>query len=174
MCKEALLFSRDWGRIVSVSTSITFCYWWLKLPVWFQVNWDGHQCLAPPRLEDPSLQSKSSAYADTGPEQSDSVSSKLSECCCCSFLISSLAVLKWQLNEGFLQAKAKIQPPNINTTSSNISVLGPGKQTHLGKLAISLLSCNFFVLISWEKLLWGMITMAKYLIKHMKLLLCYW
>lgn len=100
-----------------------------------------------------SLQSESSTYADTGPEQADSVSFKINECYCCIFLVSSFAVLKWQLNKGFLQVKAMFQPPNINTPSSNISVLGPGKKTHLGKLAISLLSCNFFVLISWKKLL---------------------
>lgn len=95
-------------------------------------------------------------------------------CCCCIFLVSSLADLKRQLNKGFLQVKAKFQPPHISIQSSSSSVLAPGKQTHLGKLAISLLSCNFFVVISWKKLLWGMITVAKYLIKQMKLLLCHW
>lgn len=63
---------------------------------------------------------------------------------------------------GFLQEKTKFQKTNINRPPSNI---GPGKQTYLGKLSISLLSCNFFVLVSWKKLQWGMITMAKYLIK---------
>lgn len=63
----------------------------------------------------------------------------------------------WQLNRNCIEVKV--------LKTKYISVC---QQTHLGKLSVSMLPCNFFVLVSWKKLLWGMIAVVEHLTKQME------
>lgn len=84
----------------------------------------------------------------------------------CSFPVSSLAIPQescvLQLNMDF-SSKSKVPDPRYQQPAFHC----PQEQPHLGKLSVPLLPRHFSVLVGWEELLRGMVTMAKHLIKEM-------
>lgn len=111
-----------------------------------------------------------STCAAIGPEQANSVSVKSVTTHNCTFLVCSSSVLQeiciYQLNRGFLKLKQSAKRQVSADHALIFLYFVPGKQTHLGKLSVSMLPCNFFVFVSWKKLLRGKITVAEHLVKQ--------